>query len=147
MSMNTEPPKAMDLQAFIVLLDTVGSNKTLWPAEERVNAEQLLARSAQARAELRAAQVLDQLVSAAPKHVAPPGLHFRILAGLPPETNGFIDQLVGWLTAGFWRPAIFTLTPLLFGAWLGAAAPIEDESSSALDLSSALLDEVYSTYD
>ena len=137
----------MDVQAFIALLDAVGSNKTLWPAEERANAEQLLARSAQARAELRAAQVLDQLVGAVPEHVAPPGLHARILAGLPPEKSGFIDQLVGWLTAGFWRPAIFALAPLLFGTWLGAAAPIQDESSSALDLSSALLDEVYSIYD
>ena len=145
--MNTELPKTMDLQVFIALLDAAGSNKTLWPAEVRVNAEQLLAHSAQARAELQAAQVLDQLVSAVPEHVAPPGLHARILAGLPPEMSGLVDQLVGWLTVGFWRPAISALVPLLFGAWLGAASPIQDESASALDLSSALLDEVYSTYD
>lgn len=145
--MNTESHKTMDLQAFITLLDTMGSNKTAWPAEMLVEAEQLLARSAPARAELRAAQALDELVVATRKHVAPPGLHARILAGLPPETRSTFEQLVGWLTAGFWRPAVCALAPLLFGIWLGSAAPVQDESSPALDLSSVLLDEVYSSYD
>ncbi len=145
--MNTESHKTMDLQAFITLLDAKGSNKTAWPAEMRVEAEQLLARSAPARAELQAAQALDELVVAAPKHVAPPGLHTRILAGLPPETSKTFDQLVGWLTAAFWRPAALALAPLLLGIWLGSAVPAQEESSPALDLTSVLLDEVYVSYD
>lgn len=147
MPMKPVPHEMMELQAFIALLDTAGSNQFDWPAEVRVKTEQLLAHSAQARAEWQAAQTLDQLVSAVPEHVAPPGLHARILAGLPPESSGVIDQLVGWLTAGFWRPAILALTPLLFGTWLGSAIPVQEESSPALDLSSVLLDEVYTSYD
>jgi hypothetical protein len=145
--MNTESHKTMELQAFIALLDAMGSNRTAWPAEMRGEAEQLLARSALARAELQAAQALDEFVAAAPKHVAPPGLHARILAGLPPETSKTFDQLVSWLTAAFWRPAAFALAPLLFGIWLGSAVPVQEESSPALDLSSVLLDEVYENYD
>ena len=145
--MNIESHKTMDLQAFITLLDAMGSNKTAWPTEMRVEAEQLLARSAPARAALQAAQALDALIAAAPKHVAPPSLHTRILAGLPPETSKTFDQLVGWLTAAFWRPAAFALAPLLLGVWLGSAVPAQEEPSPALDLSSVLLDEVYGSYD
>lgn len=145
--MNNESPNTMDMQAFIALLDAAGSKKTAWPAIARAEAEQLLARSAQARAELQAAQTLDQLVAAVPEHVMPPGLHTRILAALPPETSGAFDQLVDWLTAGFWRPVALALTSLLFGIWLGSAVPVQQESSTALDLSSVLLDEVYVSYD
>lgn len=145
--MNTESPKMMDMQAFITLLDGKGSNKATWPAELSAEAEQLLAHSAQARAELQAAQALDQLVAAAPEHLAPSGLHARILTGLPPESSKTFDQLVGWLTATFWRPAALALAPLLLGIWLGSAVPAQEESSPALDLTSVLLDEVYSSYD
>jgi len=145
--MNTESPKMMEMQAFITLLDATGSNKATWPAELRAEAEQLLAHSAQARMELQAAQALDQLVAAAPEHVAPSGLHVRILSGLPPESSKIFDQLVGWLTAAFWRPAALALAPLMIGIWLGSAVPVQEETSPALDLSSVLLDEVYSSYD
>ena len=147
MPIDSEPPRMMDLEAFITLLDVTGSDRTAWPAEVRIEAEQLLLRSAQARAELHAAQVLDQAVDTIPEHRAPPGLHARILAGLPPETGSFVDLLVAWLTAGIWRPAALALAPLLFGIWLGSAMPVQEESTPALALSSVILDEVYTSYD
>lgn len=137
----------MDLQAFVALLDATGSDRTAWPAEVHFEVEQLLLRSAEARAELHAAQVLDQVVDTMPEHQAPAGLHARILGGLPPATGSFVDLLVNWLTAGIWRPAILALAPLLFGIWLGSAMPAQEESTPALALSSVILDEVYTSYD
>jgi len=142
----------MDPQAFNALLDTAGSHQATWPAEVRDEVERLLAHSADARAELQAAQTLDQVlnqvIDSVSEHRAPPGLQARILAGLPADTVSFVDQWVDWLMAGFWRPAVLSLAPLLLGTWLGSAIPLpEDEPSPALDLSSVLLDEVYTSYD
>ncbi len=154
MSMTPETG-SMDLHAFITLLDKTGSQQTAWHPAVRDEARRLLAHSADARAELQAAQTLDQLldkvVQSFPEHRAPRGLHARILAGLPSRKDSFADRadrLVGWLMAGFWRPVLLSLAPLLLGAWLGSAIPLqEEEVSPALDLSAVLLDEVYTSYD
>ena len=58
----TNGPK-MDLHAFEALLDAFGSDRSRWPGMKRVQADALLAESADARRALSEAQALDRLLA------------------------------------------------------------------------------------
>jgi len=69
----------MDVTEFEELIDRLGEDLSLWPADRRVPAEELLARSPAAQALLEEARVLRSAL-AAPAVRAPAGLADRIAA-------------------------------------------------------------------
>lgn len=70
----------MDDARFQDLVDRFGEDLRLWPDADRAAAEELLGRSASARAALAAAIALRQSFDAEPTIKAPAGLVARIVA-------------------------------------------------------------------
>ncbi|QPF93194.1 hypothetical protein [Bradyrhizobium commune] len=69
----------MDVTAFEELIDRLGEDLSLWPDEQRLAAEVLLAQSSAARALLEEARILRSALAAPPVR-APAGLADRIVA-------------------------------------------------------------------
>jgi hypothetical protein len=76
----------MDVTAFEELIDRLGEDVSLWPDEQRLAAEALLAQSSAARALLDEARILRSALAAPPVR-APAGLADRIVAAAAKMKN------------------------------------------------------------
>lgn len=76
-------PTSMTMTRLEAILDAYGADPERWPADERDAVETLVAASQEARALLRAAADLDEILDAAPSHAVRPKLADDIVAALP----------------------------------------------------------------
>ncbi len=76
-------------------------------------------------------QQLDELLQASREHTVTPGLETRILALAEPIRDPW-EELVAWISAGFWRPAGAFLAPLMLGILIGAGDSLTTEQSEYL---------------
>ncbi|PCH61830.1 MAG: hypothetical protein COC19_04025 [SAR86 cluster bacterium] len=122
----------MNIEQFIRLLHSYGSELDAWPASLRNQARSLLSHSDNAKLELDQCKKLNSLLDL---HTPPefPGLEARLLnQTLPdrakpsdqkPSLASFIDGCLNWLMPDsgtlLWRPVAAACMPLVFGVLLG----------------------------
>jgi hypothetical protein len=111
-------------------LDRWGADFDRWPAEEAARARAYLATDREARRLLGAAGEVDAFVGELRRHRAPSYLAGRILAhvaGAP--TPDRLEQVLGWLTARVWRPALLAIIVTTAGFLAGMAIdePVDPE--------------------
>jgi ferric-dicitrate binding protein FerR (iron transport regulator) len=126
----------MDADRFGDLLDLHGPDLRGWPAADREAAARLLDASAEARALLEEARLLDAALAAPPGPPASAELRARILAAAPPVAAGGAAVLPfraprRWVPVG--SSALALAASLVLGFWIGAADP----GGAALDLAEA----------
>jgi len=128
----------MDADRFGDLLDLHGSDPRAWPAAEREAALRLLDASAEARALLEEARLLDAALAAPPGPPASAELRARILAAAPPVAAPAGGAAVlpfrparRWIPVG--SSALALAASLVLGFWIGAADP----GGAVLDLAEA----------
>jgi hypothetical protein len=118
------------LERFGAIVDAYGASPMRWPAEERAAAEALLAASAQARAMLADARMLDGMLAAAPVEAPSDALVARLMAARPrgiaaparpAKSQGFFRELVAsvWPYGSPVLPAGALAASLVLGVALG----------------------------
>lgn len=123
----------MNIERFKQIIDSYGSNESVWPIEERDAAREFLASSPDAQAMLRKAGRLDELLDGyQPQldHQRRSSLVDSIVAKVQP---GSLGKLVEWLTpdsdaivASIWRPVLAMSTPLVLGIAIGITFETDD---------------------
>jgi hypothetical protein len=111
--------------AFAAMVAIYGGELQRFPAEYRMAAQHLLARSEVARQRQQTALTLDNLLDTVEIAPAPPSLRQRILraARLAPPPDIW-QRLWQWMVGNtpneyLWRPAAIFLLPLLLGTAIG----------------------------
>lgn len=109
------------LQRLHALIDAYGADRRRWPDAERAPAQALLDASADARAALQRARLLDAQLDLLQPPAPAPGLRERILARATPRRRPWRTVLAdAWGEAGGWRLAGPALAAgLALGAGLG----------------------------
>lgn len=126
-------------------LDRLGSRLDTWPAPRAAQAHALIDRSEHARAMLRDAQALDEVLRPPPALVVDHGaLERRILHNLP-ERDPW-QAVIDWLAISFWRPTVIAALPLLCGFALGFALPQSGEDQFYEDLATLAFDDPFAAY-
>jgi hypothetical protein len=103
---------------FAALIEAYGAEPRRWPADRRAWAEDLLRRSAEARALAAEAAALDAALDRAPLAAPPAALIGRVLAAAPRARAGH------WWLGGFWRPAAGLSAAAILGIGLGVFGPV-----------------------
>lgn len=96
----------MTAPEFEQALDRWGTDLDAWPQADAECAQTLLARDRQARHLLEAARNVDAFLGGLREHVPPAHLQARIIAHAAAAGPDPVEQVVGWLTARLWRPAL-----------------------------------------
>lgn len=96
-------------------LDRWGTDLDQWPEGEADRVRPLLAEDEEARRLLQSARAVDDFLAGLRPHTPPDYLAGRIVARAAGDAApDLLEQVLGWLTARAWRPALFAL--LLTGA-------------------------------
>ncbi len=139
----------MTLERLRAVIEAYGTSAARWPATEREAVTALLAESAAARALVREAAALDELLDAVPAIAPTPAMRAAILAAAPRATprvgnswRALIGELGGWRLAGAVLAASLVLG-IVSGGWLSTG--LATESSPDL-LQLALLDDSVTEY-
>lgn len=127
-----------ELAAFLHALDRYGAHMQAWPPAERRAGEEMLARSAEARAQRDLAERAGLLVRASLDVAPPPHLASRILAHAAarraePAWYGWLVELMPRNLVGIGAGAAVVL--LACGVLLGAADqtdPYDDDGATAI---------------
>lgn len=139
------------LDALERVLERFGSDRTRWPAPVRRNFAGLLATSADAKARLREAEVLDRLLDLAPEpEIDTRALADRIVAAAVAETPAAArpKARVAWAKIGGatatraeWPAAALLAASLVLGMFVGlngtfdtAVAPLVAQASTDADI-------------
>jgi len=151
MTTNDFTNNEMTPEVFEGLLERFGAGLEHWPAEARGAAHTLLARSNEARALLREAEALGELLGAAPAGEVHSALTARILGTAPAETGGKQAREKGtaglrglisvlWPELGWFRPAALMGLSLAFGLYIGLAGPQLTSNTQQADLFAYVFD-------
>lgn len=139
--------REITLERFAAIVDAYGASPMRWPVDERGAAEALLAVSAEARALLADARMLDGMLASAPVEAPSGALVERLMAARPrvaaapvaAKPQGFFRELI----AAIWpygSPALPTgalAASIVLGVALGSVSEIAvlDATSSAVTAS------------
>lgn len=140
--------REITLERFAAIVDAYGASPMRWPVDERGPAEALLAVSAEARALLADARMLDGMLASAPVEAPSGALVERLMAARPraaaapataERTQGFFRELI----AAIWpygSPALPTgalAASIVLGVALGSVSEIAvlDATSPAVTAS------------
>lgn len=115
---------SLKLEDFSAMLDQLGPELAYWDVAKADAGRRLLAASVEARALLKRAQSLDNLLRPGPALKASAGLRQRILADAqissPPEKSELGELMASiWPFGPFWRPAAGLVTAAVFGVIIG----------------------------
>jgi hypothetical protein len=137
--------KSMTIEQLQDVLDHQGSDLSAWPASLQSAARDLLSTSDEASELLAYTQKIAATLKTsanthrAPTHLAQKILHDGRLHTSPAEPSDAVSDILLWMKAAIWRPALLAIVPLLIGFTLGVAIPPTDIDAdlSALSLISA----------
>jgi hypothetical protein len=126
--------REISLERFAAIVDAYGASPMRWPADERGAAEALLAISADARALLDEARMLDGVLAAAPVEVPSDALVARLMAARPrpatPVPAGKPRSIFRELISAIWPngspaiPAGALAASIMLGIALGSVSEI-----------------------
>ena len=126
--------REISLERFAAIVDAYGASPMRWPADERGAAEALLAFSADARALLDEARMLDGVLAAAPVEVPSDALVARLMAARPrpatPVPAGKPRSIFRELISAIWPygspaiPAGALAASIMLGIALGSVSEI-----------------------
>ena len=135
----TKPNAGMNLDRLRDLLDAYGAEAGRWPDEKRDAANTLLGASAEARALLHAAALLDGALDALEAPAPSPALTAQIenlvhephrTAAVPRVRPSLGQRLRAWRAA--WRPAVLAASGAL-GLAVGLAAAQTQQTTTTFD--------------
>lgn len=126
--------REISLERFAAIVDAYGASPMRWPADERGAAEALLAFSADARALLDEARMLDGVLAAAPVEAPSDALVARLMAARPrpatPVPAGKPRSIFRELISAIWPygspaiPAGALAASIMLGIALGSVSEI-----------------------
>lgn len=126
--------REISLERFAAIVDAYGASPMRWPADERGAAEALLAISADARALLDEARMLDGVLAAAPVEAPSDALVARLMAARPrpatPVPAGKPRSIFRELISAIWPygspaiPAGALAASIMLGIALGSVSEI-----------------------
>lgn len=129
--MTSDGKGRMELARLAGILDAYGADPSRWPADERVAAETLIARSPEAASLREDAAALDMLMDQSAAPAPSPELMARVLTAREP--SGWLSVL--WPFGPIWQPATAMAAAAMLGIAIGVAAPdivIPDYGDSAI---------------
>lgn len=132
----------MNFERFAAMVEAYGGAPDRWPDAEREAAEALLATEPRARALLREALALDQLLDAVPSPAVSAALTGRILASLPERRRG-LRAVLAELMPGrpVWQPLAGFAFALVMGVGVGVLWPVSAPYTPGADSENALMAE------
>lgn len=126
--------REITLERFAAIVDAYGASPMRWPVAERGAAEALLAASAEARALLGDARMLDGMLAAAPVEAPSAALVERLMAARPraaaapaaARPKSFFRELIGaiWPYGSPALPAGALAASIMLGVALGSVSEI-----------------------
>lgn len=128
--------ETMTMTRFRALIEAYGATPARWPAEERVEAQALLAAHEEARTLLVEEATLDRLLDAVPDLAPSAALKAKILARTSAERagGGVVSRTIKmlWPDASSAWPAGVLAASMALGALIGIFAPTITEAGQEL---------------